>query len=50
MATEIIAYLKNGDILENAAAMIKLVATCATKLHNCRPEEISFDEVERIPL
>jgi hypothetical protein len=47
-ATRITAYLKNGSKLENAAATVNHVNTRTTQLYDCRQEEFSFDEVERI--
>jgi site-specific recombinase XerD len=47
-ATGITAYLKNGGTLENAAAMANHASTRTTKLYDCRRDDISLDEVERI--
>jgi site-specific recombinase XerD len=47
-ATGIIAYLKNGGTLENAAAMANHASTRTTQLYDRRHDEISLSEVERI--
>ena len=47
-ATGITAYLKNGGMLENAAAMANHASTRTTQLYDRRRDEISLDEVERI--
>jgi len=47
-ATGITAYLKNGGTLENAAAMANHASTRTTQLYDCRRDDISLDEVERI--
>jgi site-specific recombinase XerD len=49
-ATGITAYLKNGGTLENAAAMANHASTRTTQLYDRRHEDISLDEVERIPV
>ncbi|SOE59152.1 Site-specific recombinase XerD [Burkholderia sp. YR290] len=49
-ATGITAYLKNGGTLENAAAMANHASTRTTQLYDRRYDEISLDEVERIPV
>ena len=48
-ATGITAYLKNGGTLENAAAMANHASTRTTQLYDRRHDDISLDEVERIP-
>jgi site-specific recombinase XerD len=47
-ATGITAYLKNGGTLEKAAQMANHASTRTTQLYDCRREELSLDEVERI--
>jgi site-specific recombinase XerD len=47
-ATGITAYLKNGGTLEKAAAMAKHASTRTTQLYDCRRDEMSLDELERI--
>jgi site-specific recombinase XerD len=47
-ATGITAYLKNGGVLEKAAAMANHASTRTTQLYDRRHEEMSLDEVERI--
>ena len=47
-ATGITAYLKNGGTLEKAAAMANHASTRTTQLYDCRRDELSLDEVERI--
>jgi integrase len=49
-ATGITAYLKNGGSLENAAAMANHASTRTTLLYDRRRDEVSLDEVERIPI
>ena len=49
-ATGITAYLKNGGTLEKAAAMANHASTRTTQLYDCRRDEISLDEVERIAI
>lgn len=49
-ATGITAYLKNGGTLEKAAAMANHASTRTTQLYDCRCEEMSLDEVERIAI
>ena len=49
-ATGITAYLKNGGTLENAAAMPNHASTRTTQLYDRRRDDISLDEVERIPV
>jgi integrase len=49
-ATGITAYLKNGDTLENTAAMANHSSTRTTQLYDRRHDGISLDEVERIHL
>ena len=49
-ATGITAYLKNGGVLENAAAMAAHASTRTTQLYNRRRGEFTLDEVERIVL
>jgi site-specific recombinase XerC len=49
-ATGIIAYLKNGGTLKNAATMASHASTRTTQLYDRRHDEISLDEVERIRL
>ena len=47
-ATGITAYLKNGGMLEKAAAMANHASTRITQLYDRRRDELSLDEVERI--
>jgi len=47
-ATGITAYLKNGGVLEKAAAMANHASTRTTQLSDRRSDEVSLDEVERI--
>jgi integrase len=47
-ATGITAYLKNGGVLENAAAMAAHASTHTTRA--LRRDEFTLDEVERIVL
>jgi integrase len=47
-ATGITAYLKNGSMLEKAAAMANHASTRTTQLYDRRRDELSLDEVERI--
>jgi integrase len=47
-ATGITAYLKNGGMLEKAAAMANHASTRTTQLYDRRHDETSLDEVERI--
>jgi integrase len=47
-ATGIAAYLKNGGVLEKAAAMANHASTRTTQLYDRRVHEFSLDEVERI--
>jgi integrase len=49
-ATGITAYLKNGGVLENAAAMANHSSTRTTQLYDRRRDVFTFDEVERIVL
>jgi site-specific recombinase XerD len=49
-ATGITAYLKNGGVLENAAAMANHASTRTTQLYDRRRDEFALDEVERIVL
>jgi hypothetical protein len=49
-AAGIIAYLGNGGSLENAAVMANHASTRTTQLYNCRREDVSLDEVERISI
>lgn len=49
-ATGITAYLKNGGTLEKAAAMANHASTRTTQLYDRRHDEMSLDEVERIPI
>jgi site-specific recombinase XerD len=49
-ATGITAYLKNGGVLENAAAMAAHASTRTTQLYDRRRDEFTLDEVERIVL
>src|SRR5215469_2659158 len=49
-ATGITAYLKNGGTLEKAAAMANHASTRTTQLYDCRRDEVSLDEVERIAI
>ncbi|TCG02794.1 hypothetical protein BZM27_53190, partial [Paraburkholderia steynii] len=48
--TGITACLKNGDALENAAAMANHASRYTTQLYARRHADISLDEVERIHL
>jgi hypothetical protein len=48
VATWITAYLKNGGMLEKAAAMANHAPTRTTQLYDRRRDEVSLDEVERI--
>jgi site-specific recombinase XerD len=47
-ATGITAYLKNGGMLEKAAAMANHASTRTTQLYDRRRDEVRLDEVERI--
>jgi integrase/recombinase XerD len=47
-ATGITAYLKNGGTLKKAAAMANHASTRTTQLYDCRLDEMSLDEVERV--
>jgi len=47
-ATGITAYLKNGGVLEKAAAMADHASTRTTQLYGRRRDELSLDDVERI--
>jgi site-specific recombinase XerD len=47
-ATGITAYLTNGGTLEKSAQMANHASTLTTQLYDCRREELSLDEVERI--
>jgi integrase len=47
-ATGITAYLKNGGILENAAAMANRASTRTTQLYDRRTDQVSLDEIERV--
>ena len=49
-ATGITAYLKNGGMLEKAAAMANHASTRTTQLYDRRGDEMSLDEVERISI
>ena len=49
-ATGITAYLKNGGTLEKAAAMANHASTRTTQLYDCRRDELTLDEVERISI
>ena len=49
-ATGITAYLKNGGTLEKAAAMANHASTRTTQLYDRQKDELSLDEVERIPI
>jgi hypothetical protein len=49
-ATGISAYLKNGGTLEKAAAMANHASTRTTQLYDRRPDDVSFDEVERVAI
>ena len=49
-ATGITAYLKNAGTLEKAAAMANHASTRTTQLYDRRQDELSLDEVERIPI
>jgi integrase/recombinase XerD len=48
--TGITEYLKNGGILEKAQAIANHESARTTKLYDRRGDEISLDEVERIPI
>ncbi|WP_321849354.1 tyrosine-type recombinase/integrase [Burkholderia diffusa] len=47
-AIGITAYLKNGGMLENAAAMANHASMRTTQLYDRRHDDISLDEVEKI--
>ena len=47
-ATGIMAYLKNGGTLENAAAMANHASTRTTQLYDRRFDQVSLDEIERV--
>lgn len=47
-ATGITTYLKNGGSLESAAAMANHASTPTTQLYDCRRDDLTLDEVERI--
>src|SRR5215213_2800127 len=47
-AIGITAYLKNGGKLEKAALIANHASTRTTQLYDCRSDEVSLDEVERI--
>jgi hypothetical protein len=47
-ATGVIAYLKNGGTLEEAAAIANHASTRTTQLYDRRRDELSLDEVEGI--
>ena len=49
-ATGITAYLKNGGTLEKAAMIANHASTRTTQLYDRRNDEVSLDEVERIPI
>jgi hypothetical protein len=49
-AAGITAYLKNGGLLENAAAMANHALTRTTQLYDRRRDEVNLDEVERISI
>ena len=49
-ATGITAYLKNGGQLETAAAMANHSSTCTTQLYDRRFDQVSLDEIERVPI
>ena len=49
-ATGITGYLKNGGTLENAAAMANHASTRTTHLYDRRRDDVSLNEVERIPV
>ena len=49
-ATGITVYLKNGGMLEKAAAMANHASTRTTQLYDRRRDELSLDEVERIAI
>jgi hypothetical protein len=44
------AYLKSGGTLEKAAAMANHASTRTTRLYDRPRDELSLDEVERIPI
>jgi hypothetical protein len=46
----ITAYLENGSLLEHAQAMAGHVSARRMKLYDCRGEQVSLGEVERISL
>jgi hypothetical protein len=48
--TGIAADLKNGGTLEKTAAMANHASTRTTRLHDRPRDELSLDEVERIPI
>ncbi len=47
-ATGITAYLKNGGVLEKAAAMANHSSTRTTQLYDRRRDEMTLDEIERV--
>jgi site-specific recombinase XerD len=47
-ATGITAYLKNGGTLEKAAYIANHSSTRTTQLYDCRSDDVSLDEIERI--
>jgi site-specific recombinase XerD len=49
-ATGVTAYLENGGTLEKAAQMANHASTRTTQLYDRRVEEVTLDEVERIPI
>jgi hypothetical protein len=48
-ATGITAYLKNKGLLERAQTIANHASPRTTKLYDRRSDEISLDEVEKIP-
>ncbi len=49
-AMGITAYLKNGGTLEKAAAMANHASIRTTQLYDCRRDDMSLDEVERVAI
>jgi hypothetical protein len=49
-ATGVTAYLRNGGMLEKAALMANHASTRTAQLYDRREEEVTLDEVERVPI
>lgn len=49
-ATEITAYLANGGTIENAQAIAGHESPRTTKLYDRTKDELTLDEIERIPI